>query len=256
MSPLLVKTLINFAKARAVAKAAGVEPANIGHGIGMVFGLLIVIVLASICQHQGGRVHAVVPCGVDGELFNVDGDAGATLFLLLPRSSPLFLFIITISLPFVSASSLTYSFPLDYLFILFRSLNLPEPERRRAESRTRTGQRLARGHPRRGDTQFKDRTLICIAHRLRTIISYDRILVGACKVLDAGKIAEFDTPLTLFNRNESLFRSLCDKSNITSGDIEKAITSDDETSTKDLTAEGVGFFDLQESDPTSSLELG
>ncbi|KAJ7891133.1 ABC protein [Mycena leptocephala] len=66
-------------------------------------------------------------------------------------------------------------------------------------------------------TQFKDRTLICIAHRLRTIISYDRILV-----LDAGKIAEFDTPLNLFNRNESLFRSLCDKSNITSGDIEKA----------------------------------
>ncbi|KAJ7872414.1 ABC protein [Mycena leptocephala] len=71
-------------------------------------------------------------------------------------------------------------------------------------------------------TQFKDRTLICIAHRLRTIISYDRILV-----LDAGKIAEFDTPLNLFNRNESLFRSLCDKSNITSGDIEKAIISDD-----------------------------
>ncbi|KAJ7865952.1 P-loop containing nucleoside triphosphate hydrolase protein [Mycena leptocephala] len=76
-------------------------------------------------------------------------------------------------------------------------------------------------------TQFKDLTLICIAHRLRTIISYDRILV-----LDAGKIAasqrrEFDTPLNLFNRNESLSRSLCDKSNITSGDIEKAIISDD-----------------------------
>jgi hypothetical protein len=52
MGPLLVKALINFAKARAAAKAAGVEPANIGHGIGMAFGLLIVIVLASICQHQ------------------------------------------------------------------------------------------------------------------------------------------------------------------------------------------------------------
>ncbi|KAJ7097441.1 ABC protein [Mycena epipterygia] len=66
-------------------------------------------------------------------------------------------------------------------------------------------------------TQFKDRTLICIAHRLRTIISYDRILV-----MDAGKIAEFDTPLNLFNRDESLFRSLCEKSNITLTDIEKA----------------------------------
>jgi hypothetical protein len=52
MWPLLVKALINFAKARAAAKAAGVEPANIGHGIGMAFGLLIVIVLACICQHQ------------------------------------------------------------------------------------------------------------------------------------------------------------------------------------------------------------
>ncbi|KAJ7872435.1 P-loop containing nucleoside triphosphate hydrolase protein, partial [Mycena leptocephala] len=60
-------------------------------------------------------------------------------------------------------------------------------------------------------TQFKDRTLICIAHRLRTILSYDRILV-----LDAGKIVEFDTPLNLFNRNESLFRSLCDKTNTVS----------------------------------------
>jgi len=33
---------------------------------------------------------------------------------------------------------------------------------------------------------------------------------------------EFDTPLNLFNRDESLFRSLCEKSNITLTDIEKA----------------------------------
>ncbi|KAJ6475599.1 ABC protein [Mycena sanguinolenta] len=71
-------------------------------------------------------------------------------------------------------------------------------------------------------TQFKNRTLVCIAHRLRTILSYDRILV-----LDAGKIAEFDTPLNLFNKYDGLFRSLCEKSNITSSDIEKAITCDD-----------------------------
>jgi hypothetical protein len=34
MGPL-IKALINFAKVRAAAKAAGVEPANIGHGIGI-----------------------------------------------------------------------------------------------------------------------------------------------------------------------------------------------------------------------------
>ncbi|KAJ7064111.1 ABC protein [Mycena amicta] len=66
-------------------------------------------------------------------------------------------------------------------------------------------------------TQFSDRTLICIAHRLRTIIAYDRILV-----MDAGKIAEFDTPTNLFGNESSLFRALCDKSNITLSDIEKA----------------------------------
>ncbi|KAJ7116426.1 P-loop containing nucleoside triphosphate hydrolase protein [Mycena epipterygia] len=70
-------------------------------------------------------------------------------------------------------------------------------------------------------TQFKDNTLLCIAHRLRTIISYDRILV-----LEAGNIAEFDTPMTLFNQPDSIFRGLCEKSSITSADIEKAILYD------------------------------
>ncbi|KAJ7510427.1 ABC protein [Mycena galericulata] len=70
-------------------------------------------------------------------------------------------------------------------------------------------------------TQFKENTLLCIAHRLRTIISYDRILV-----LDAGNIAEFDTPLTLFNQPDSIFRGLCEKSNISSADIEKSVLYD------------------------------
>ncbi|KAH7105792.1 ABC protein [Auriculariales sp. MPI-PUGE-AT-0066] len=65
--------------------------------------------------------------------------------------------------------------------------------------------------------EFDDRTLICIAHRLRTILSYDRILV-----LDAGRVKEFDTPSNLFMQEEGVFRSMCLGSNITQEDVEKA----------------------------------
>ncbi|CCM01415.1 uncharacterized protein FIBRA_03466 [Fibroporia radiculosa] len=66
-------------------------------------------------------------------------------------------------------------------------------------------------------TQFSHKTLLCIAHRLRTIISYDRILV-----LDAGQIAEFDTPLNLFDVPDGIFRGMCERSGITAAEIEKA----------------------------------
>ncbi|KAG1720078.1 putative YOR1-ABC transporter [Suillus lakei] len=64
-------------------------------------------------------------------------------------------------------------------------------------------------------TEFKGRTLLCIAHRLRTIISYDRILV-----LDAGLVAEFDTPSNLFKMESGIFRGMCERSNISLKDIE------------------------------------
>ncbi|KAG2147643.1 ABC protein [Suillus clintonianus] len=64
-------------------------------------------------------------------------------------------------------------------------------------------------------TEFKDRTLLCIAHRLRTIISYDRILV-----LEAGLVAEFDTPSNLFKMEGGVFRGMCERSNISLKDIE------------------------------------
>jgi hypothetical protein len=53
--------------------------------------------------------------------------------------------------------------------------------------------------------------------RLKTIIGYDRICV-----LDAGQIAEFDTPTALFKQKDGIFRSMCDRSSITAEDIRMA----------------------------------
>ncbi|KAJ3923547.1 ABC protein [Lentinula edodes] len=63
-------------------------------------------------------------------------------------------------------------------------------------------------------SQFKNCTMLCIAHRLQTIISYDRILV-----MDQGTVAEFDTPLSLFQKTDGIFRSLCEKGGISLDDI-------------------------------------
>ncbi|KAJ3384810.1 hypothetical protein HDU92_003409 [Lobulomyces angularis] len=56
--------------------------------------------------------------------------------------------------------------------------------------------------------EFRESTLLCIAHRLRTVIDYDRILV-----LDRGEIAEFGTPHELIERGANgIFRSMCEES--------------------------------------------
>ncbi|KAI1199553.1 P-loop containing nucleoside triphosphate hydrolase protein [Nemania serpens] len=61
---------------------------------------------------------------------------------------------------------------------------------------------------------FKGRTLLCIAHRLRTIIGYDRICV-----MDAGRIAELGTPLELWEVDGGIFRSMCERSGIRHEDL-------------------------------------
>lgn len=65
--------------------------------------------------------------------------------------------------------------------------------------------------------EFHDRTILCIAHRLRTIIGYDRICV-----MDAGGIAEYDTPETLYHLPDGIFRCMCERSAITLDDIRYA----------------------------------
>ncbi|WEJ95669.1 hypothetical protein PSN45_003193 [Yamadazyma tenuis] len=62
--------------------------------------------------------------------------------------------------------------------------------------------------------EFNFCTILCIAHRLRTIINYDKILV-----LDKGVAMEYDTPINLFMDRNSIFRQLCDKSKITQADF-------------------------------------
>lgn len=62
--------------------------------------------------------------------------------------------------------------------------------------------------------EFSQCTILCIAHRLKTIINYDRILV-----LDKGEIKEFDTPWNLFNISNGIFQQMCQKSNITEEDF-------------------------------------
>lgn len=57
-------------------------------------------------------------------------------------------------------------------------------------------------------TGFKGKTLLCIAHRLKTIINYDRIVV-----MDQGRIAELDTPVGLYDKY-GIFRSMCERSGI------------------------------------------
>ena len=54
-------------------------------------------------------------------------------------------------------------------------------------------------------TEFgKDTTFITIAHRLKTVLDYDRILV-----LGNGDILEFDTPEALINKPGGVFREMC-----------------------------------------------
>ncbi|CAG8684351.1 647_t:CDS:10 [Cetraspora pellucida] len=55
--------------------------------------------------------------------------------------------------------------------------------------------------------EFKDNTVITIAHRLRTVVDYDRILV-----MDAGNVVGFDIPYLLMQKPDGLFKEMCERS--------------------------------------------
>ena len=65
---------------------------------------------------------------------------------------------------------------------------------------------------------FEGKTVLCIAHRLRTIIHYDR----KC-AMNQDRITEMDTPLKLWDKTDGIFWGMCDKSGITREDIEKYV---------------------------------
>jgi ABC-type multidrug transport system fused ATPase/permease subunit len=66
-------------------------------------------------------------------------------------------------------------------------------------------------------TGFRGKTLLCIAHRLRTIIGYDRICV-----MDKGRIAEMGPPIELWAIEGGIFRGMCERSGIRVEDIRGA----------------------------------
>ena len=53
----------------------------------------------------------------------------------------------------------------------------------------------------------KESTILTIAHRLQTIIDYDKVLV-----LDKGKVIEYDHPWELISREGGIFRGMCEMS--------------------------------------------
>ncbi|KAF9054330.1 multidrug resistance-associated ABC transporter [Panaeolus papilionaceus] len=57
---------------------------------------------------------------------------------------------------------------------------------------------------------FADVTILTIAHRLNTIVNSDRVLV-----MDAGKVAEWDSPTALLQNPQSLFYSLAKEAGLT-----------------------------------------
>ena len=58
-------------------------------------------------------------------------------------------------------------------------------------------------------SEFNECTIITIAHRINTIIDYNRIMI-----LDQGHLIEFDSPQNLMEQRESAFYSMAKESGL------------------------------------------
>ncbi|KAJ2357578.1 Multiple drug resistance-associated protein-like transporter 1, partial [Coemansia sp. RSA 2618] len=61
--------------------------------------------------------------------------------------------------------------------------------------------------------EFKDCTVLTIAHRINTIIDSDMVLV-----MDGGKTAEYDTPQNLLKNRDGLFAKLVEESKLSNSE--------------------------------------
>ncbi|RKP02372.1 hypothetical protein CXG81DRAFT_10852 [Caulochytrium protostelioides] len=68
---------------------------------------------------------------------------------------------------------------------------------------------------------FRDSTLICIAHRLLSIVDYDRVIV-----MDQGRVLEFGRPSVLLQQPDSAFRQMCVQTGDYDGMLAMALQAD------------------------------
>jgi ABC-type multidrug transport system fused ATPase/permease subunit len=66
-------------------------------------------------------------------------------------------------------------------------------------------------------SSFNDRTLLCIAHRLQTIIGFDRICV-----LEKGDVIEVGGVLELYQIPGGVFRGMCERAGISEDELVEA----------------------------------
>ena len=69
---------------------------------------------------------------------------------------------------------------------------------------------------------FKNKTIITVAHRLNTIIDFDKILV-----MEDGKVGEYDTPKVLVNNKNSLFSQLIDQTGPSNAALLRKLANED-----------------------------